>query len=86
VKSALFKEMSYPLPNLMEDIDMGVIGLPDTRTGVVDHLWEFAHLHPELSASGATPGAGGAPENQPSDTQNSYPQQICRTLSPALST
>src|SRR3954466_3934186 len=31
MKSALFKEMSYPLPKLMEDIDMGVIGLPEIQ-------------------------------------------------------
>jgi hypothetical protein len=31
MKSALFKEVSYPLPKLMEDLDMGVIGLPEIQ-------------------------------------------------------
>ena len=31
MKSALFKEISYPLPALMESLDMGVIGLPEIQ-------------------------------------------------------
>jgi len=31
MKSALFKEISYPLPSLMEHLDMGTIGLPEIQ-------------------------------------------------------
>jgi hypothetical protein len=31
MKSALFKESSYPLPKLIEDIDLGLIGLPEIQ-------------------------------------------------------
>jgi hypothetical protein len=53
VKSALFKEMNYPLPKLMEYIDKGVIGLPDTRVGRFGPSPGACSSPPELSASGA---------------------------------
>jgi len=31
MKSALFKGSSYPLPKLIEDIDLGLIGLPEIQ-------------------------------------------------------